>query len=72
MTIGTAILHMQEGGRVARAGWNGKEMWIAIQKPDADSKMQQPYVYMCPVGGKLIPWLASQADLLAEDWEIVE
>lgn len=47
-------------------------MWIALQMPDAYSKMRQPYIYMHPVGGKLVPWLASQADLLENDWEIVD
>ncbi|MGL4808487.1 MAG: Thoeris anti-defense Tad2 family protein [Giesbergeria sp.] len=34
--------------------------------------MRQPYVYMCPVGGQLVPWLCSQADLLASDWQNYE
>jgi hypothetical protein len=56
---------------VTREGWNGKGMWLALQVPDQHSKMQQPYIYMCPVGGKLVPWLASQSDMLAEDWQIL-
>jgi len=71
MTFGTAIDCMRKGDRVARAGWNGKGMWIAIQVPDENSKMRQPYIYMSPVGGQLVPWLASQADMLADDWSVV-
>jgi hypothetical protein len=71
LNFGQAIEAMKVGSKVARDGWNGKGMWIALQVPDQHSKMQQPYIYMCPVGGKLVPWLASQADMLANDWLIV-
>ena len=70
-SIGSAITAMRAGQRVRRAGWNGKGMWIALQLPDANSKMTEPYVYMRTAQGGLIPWLCSQADLLAADWEIV-
>ncbi len=69
MKIGEAIEIMWTGWRVRRRGWNGKNMWIAIQKPDPRSKMTEPYVYMLTAQGGFIPWLASQADLLADDWE---
>lgn len=67
-TMGAALDLMWRGYRVARRGWNGRGMWIAIQQPDAGSKMTKPYVYMSTASGDLIPWLASQADLLADDW----
>lgn len=70
LNFGQAIEAMKTGAKVTREGWNGKGMWIALQVPDQHSKMQQPYIYMCPVGGKLVPWLASQADMLADDWQI--
>ena len=71
MDIGKAVKAMREGARVARPGWNGKGMWVALQTPDAHSKMSEPYVYMKTAPGGLIPWLCSQANLLAQDWEIV-
>ena len=72
MNFGDAIQEMKaNGNKVARSGWNGKDMWIALQRPDVNSKMQLPYIYMSPVGGQLVPWLASQTDMLADDWEIV-
>jgi hypothetical protein len=58
--------------RVARTSWNGKGMWLALQRPDEHSKMQLPYIYMKTAEGKLVPWLASQTDLLSDDWVIVE
>jgi hypothetical protein len=63
-----ALASLKFGCRVAREGWNGKGMWLALQRPDAHSKMTLPYIYMSTVTGDLVPWLASQADLLAEDW----
>jgi hypothetical protein len=59
------------GYRVARAGWNGKGMHLELQVPDAHSKMTLPYVFMKTAQGDLVPWLCSQTDLLADDWEFI-
>jgi hypothetical protein len=67
-SFGVAIDMLKQGRRVARAGWNGKGMWIALQVPDEHSKMRRPYVYMSDAHGLLVPWLASQTDVLADDW----
>lgn len=66
-----ALAALKDGRRVTRSGWNGKGMWLALQTPDAHSKMKRPYIYMSPVGGHLVPWVASQSDLLADDWCIL-
>jgi hypothetical protein len=71
-TIGWAIKEMHNGEKVRRKGWNGKGMWLALQVPDEHSKMSLPYVYMKTADNKLVPWLCSQTDLLAIDWELVE
>ena len=70
MNFGDALDHLKRGDRVAREGWNGKGMWLRLQVPDEHSKMGLPYIYMSTVDGKLVPWLASQTDMLAEDWRI--
>lgn len=67
--IGWAVKRLRNGESVRRAGWNGKGMYLTLQSPDAHSKMTEPYVYMRTAQGGLIPWLCSQADLLATDWE---
>lgn len=69
-TIGWAVKQMHNGQKVCRCGWNGKGMWLMIQTPDEHSKMTKPYVYMKTVDGDLVPWLYSQSDLLATDWEL--
>lgn len=66
--IGWAIKEMQNGARVSRAGWNGKGMWLALKVPAPDSEMTLPYIYMRTAQGDLVPWLASQTDMLATDW----
>mgnify|MGYP001614980343 CR=1 FL=1 len=51
-----------------REGWNGIGQHIALQVPDENSKMTLPYFYISTVDDKLVPWLASQTDMLADDW----
>lgn len=69
--IGWAVKQMQDGERVTRRGWNGPGQYLELQSPDAQSKMTLPYIYIRTVQGDLVPWLASQTDILAIDWEVV-
>lgn len=71
MNIGEAVSAIKAGDSVTRAGWNGKGISLTLQVPDAHSKMTLPYIYMQTVQGDLVPWLASQTDILADDWENV-
>jgi hypothetical protein len=67
--FGVALEYMkQQDAKMTRAGWNGSGQWIKLQRPDENSKMTLPYIYISTVKGDLVPWLASQTDLLAEDW----
>lgn len=69
MNFGEALAALKAGQRVRRDGWNGKEMYLELQVPDQYSKMTLPYIYMSTVQGDLVPWLASQTDMLADDWQ---
>jgi len=69
--FGWALNKLRLGMRVCRVGWNGKGMYLELQEPDFNSKMTLPYIFMSTVHGDLVPWLASQTDMLAEDWEVV-
>lgn len=69
--FGWALKQMDNGAKVSRSNWNGKGMWIAIQRPDTHSKMTLPYIYMKTAQGDLVPWLASQTDILSLDWFVV-
>lgn len=68
--IGWAVKELWNKSKVCRAGWNGRGMHLELQVPDANSKMTLPYVYMKTAQGDLVPWLCSQTDLLATDWDI--
>jgi hypothetical protein len=70
--FGCAINCLKNGHIVARKGWNGKGMWLALQIPDYNSKMSLPYIYMKTADNNYVPWLASQTDVLSEDWILVE
>lgn len=77
MNFGQAISAMKSGLKVYRLGWNSNGIFINLQVPDEHSKMTHPYIYIdtCnlqtdnPDKPKVrVPWLASQTDMLAEDW----
>lgn len=78
LKFGEMLEYLKQGERTYREGWNGKGMWLALQVPDANSKMTLPYIYIeYPKGhpaypaGSRVPWLASQTDILSEDWLLV-
>lgn len=94
MSFGHAITALREGHRVARAGWNGKGMWIALSGADGPRSVAAeniwskharqhaidnggeatvlPSIIMKTATGEiLIGWLASQSDMLADDWMLV-
>lgn len=81
LSFGHAIEAMRSGQKVCRAGWNGKGIFVKIQVPDANSKMTSPYFYIDTTGlqtdnsmapKSLVPWLASQTDMLADDWQVID
>lgn len=69
--FGWALMQLKQGKRVCREGWNGRGMWLELQEPDTSSRMTLPYIFMKTVDDNLVPWLASQTDMLAEDWALV-
>lgn len=80
MDIGLAIKELRAGKKAARKGWDGKGIFIELQVPDVNSKMTAPYIFINTTGLRtnnndapksLVPWLASQSDLLADDWVVV-
>jgi len=81
MNFGHAIDSMSSGYKVSRKGWNGKGMFLFLIPIDwefysdvegIDGLQTEPFICMKTADNKLIPWLASQADILAEDWGVVE
>lgn len=81
MNFGEALTGLKAGKAMARRGWNGKGIFIKAQFPDENSKMTAPYIYIDSSGlqtsnpdapKNCVPWLASQTDMFAEDWEVKE
>ena len=89
VSFGHAIELLKGGHRVARAGWNGKGMFLyyvpenkypasrnehgtMIGVFEDDMVPYGAYIAMKTAQNNVVPWLASQTDVLAEDWQIVE
>lgn len=84
MTFGLAIEAMKKGARVARKGWNGKNQYIELAKNisytttdgtvvncDHEAIGKRAIAFVGTQGVQM-GWLASQADMLAEDWMLVD
>jgi len=84
LTFGEAIEALKVGEKVSRAGWNGKGMFIyyvpansypvqtdAARSVFGDMVPYRAYLAMKTVNDEVVPWLASQSDVLESDWEIV-
>ena len=84
MDLGKAIQLLKAGQRVQRQGWNGKNQYIELANNISYKNANNEIVNVehDAIGNKAIAfvgtsgvqlgWLASQADMLAEDWKIVE
>lgn len=89
MDFGEALEALKNDNCIARKGWNGKGIFIALKKGERldtpnnrfDKVMTHDFIYIDTTGLKTdnpdapkdrVPWLASQTDMLANDWEIVK
>ena len=84
MTFGKALEILKQGGKVTRSGWNGKNQWIelatCISYKNSDNKIVNinhdaignNAIAFVGTSGIQLGWLASQADMLAEDWREIE
>ena len=83
MTFGEAVEALKSGRRVARTGWNGKGMWLGLVRAydynpssgEVNAALgfkKLPWIGMKTADNCFVPWLASQTDVLAEDWLILE
>ena len=86
MNFSEALNAIKNGELVAREGWNSKDMFIFLvdgstfnvnRKPllgifkEGTLINYQPHIDMKTADGTIVPWLASQSDVLADDWDIV-
>lgn len=84
MSFGLAIEAAKRGKKIKRRGWNGKNQYVElagairyvspeghIVNAEHDAIGNQAFAF-CGTSGVQMGWLASQADMLADDWEVVE
>lgn len=86
LSFGDAIVYMKQGHKVARSGWNGKGMFLFLVPGSTFKVNRTPLLGIYPEGteinyhahidmktadDKVVPWLASQTDMLSDDWCIV-
>lgn len=71
MGFGEALAALRRGNAATRRGWNGRGQYLLLQLPDEHSNMRSPYIFIVPSDGRPVPWVASQTDLLSEDWQEV-
>ena len=84
-TFGQALELVKQGKCITRTGWNGKNMFLFLVRglsvmqaindcygdPEGQPLEVLDAIYMKTTDNKLVPWLCSQADALAEDWQTV-
>ena len=86
MSFSAAIEAVKIGCRVAREGWNGRDMFIFLVPgshfqvnrppllgiyPEGTAIDYRPHIDMRTADGEIVPWVASQSDLLCDDWSVV-
>ncbi|GGE79225.1 DUF2829 domain-containing protein [Stappia taiwanensis] len=86
MNFSDALNAIKEGKRLARAGWNGKGMFVFLvagsnfrvsREPlpsilgEGTEVTYRPHIDMRAADGSIVPWLASQTDIMADDWNVV-
>lgn len=84
--FGQAVALLKNGYKVAREGWNGKGMFLFLVPgstfkvnraplmgiyPEGTEINYRSHIDMRTVDGEIVPWVASQTDVLAEDWVLV-
>jgi hypothetical protein len=87
MNFSQALEYIKQGRRLTRAGWHGRGMFVFLV-PGSEFVVSRPpllgiypegttinyhaHVDMVAADGRVAPWLCSQVDMLAEDWELAE
>jgi Protein of unknown function (DUF2829). len=87
MEFGQALTGLKHGSRATREGWNGKGMWVVLVgashydvgartvglnvRKDPTPNLR-PWLGLKAHNGDFVPWVASQSDILADDWVVLD
>lgn len=84
LSFSQALDNIKAGVKMSRTGWNGKGMFLFLVPgsvftvnrppllgiyPEGTEVRYCPHIDMKTADGSIVPWLASQTDLLSNDWE---
>lgn len=87
MDFSQALQALKNGFKVGREGWNGKGMFLYLVPASNFAVNRPPLLGIYPEGtpidyrahidmktadGSCVPWVASQTDLLGDDWHLVD
>ncbi len=87
ISFSSALDHLKGGRKIHRTGWNGKGMFLFLVEgytftvdspalleifPEDAEINYRPYIGMKTSQGDIVPWVASQSDLLTDDWFVIE
>lgn len=78
VSFSIALDAVKQGSSIQRSGWNGSGLVVKAQYPDEHSKMTLPYLYIeyppdaMNTPGARCPWLASQTDIMSDDWIVLD
>lgn len=72
MDFGLALDELTNGFSVFRHGWNGKDQKLYLLEPTEEDVVTRPYIAFDNGKGDVVPWVASQTDLLSDDWEALD
>lgn len=78
LSFSDALILLKDGQRLQREGWNGKGMylfrvthWTYAGRGEGGEEVL-PFVAMKTADSKVVPWLCSQTDMLANDWQVLD
>ncbi len=72
MDFSEALTRLKNGEQVSREGWNGKGQFVVILNDPLGEMFSVPVLALATVPGVYVPWVASQTDILADDWIAVQ
>lgn len=87
MSFSEVLDLVKQGRKAARLGWNGKGMFIFLVPgstfqvnrppllgiyPEGTTINYRPHIDMRAANGEIVPWIASQSDLIENDWVVVD
>ncbi len=72
MRFDEALRLIRSGASLFRKGWHAQHEWVRLTAFLHGFPVRLPFLAFRTVGGDYVPWVATQADLLAGDWAVYD